>query len=241
MKTVVHALVMVALAPSLFAAEPVTQSLREQVKIEQALLERNVKQYEEQKAQLQEAWVRVERESADLLQAQGQGESLESLQLRDEDLRQAESQLMMLMFSMQRARRSMLASIAVIAATDEEIQRLQQMVGDADDPITGTWRVVIEPGGQEGLMYLQLDGTLIQGTYRLAGDWTGSLRGTLVSRKVRLERVDSQMGFAAILHGRLQLRGDAARLQGSWEATQLASGLPAGGTWVAERVSELEE
>jgi hypothetical protein len=67
------------------------------------------------------------------------------------------------------------------------------------------------------------------------------VRGTLVAEKVRLERIDSQMGFAAILHGRLQVQGETARLQGSWEATQLATGLPASGTWVAERVSELEE
>jgi hypothetical protein len=175
------------------------------------------------------------------MQAQVQGESLESLQLRDEDLRMAESQLMMFLFSMQRARQSMLNRQAMIAATEEEIRILQQQVGSSVDPISGTWRLVMEPGGHEGLMQLSLQGTLIQGTYRLAGDWTGSFRGTLVSRKVRLERVDSQLGFAAILHGRLQIRGEDARLQGSWEATQVASGLPSAGTWVAERVNEEAE
>jgi hypothetical protein len=241
MKLVLRALIVVGITPLLFAEQPVTQSLREQAKIEQALLDREVRQFEEHRAQLQEAWVRVERESADLQQAQRQGETMDSLQLRDEDLRQAESQLMMLLFSMQRVRRSMLSRLAVIEATEEEIQRLQQRVGAEDDPLSGTWRVAMEPGGQEGLMYLQLNGTLIQGTYRLSGDWTGSLRGTLVSRKLRLERIDSQMGHAAILHGRLMLRGGTARMQGSWEATELTSGLPSAGTWVAERVDDLEE
>ena len=70
MKTVVRALIVVALAPSLFASEPVTQSLREQMKVEQALLDKEVAQYGDERAQLQEAWVRLQRESADLMQAQ---------------------------------------------------------------------------------------------------------------------------------------------------------------------------
>jgi hypothetical protein len=114
-------------------------------------------------------------------------------------------------------------------------------VGVRDDPLTGTWRLVVEPGGQEGLAYLRLEGTLVQGTYRLSGDWTGSLRGTFVADKVRLERIDSQVGFVAILHGRLEGRGEGARLQGSWEATQHATGIPSAGTWVATRSPETVE
>ena len=241
MRLALRVLVLAGVAPMAFATEPVTQSLREQMKVESALLEQDVTQYDDERAQLQEAWVRLERESADLMRAQRQGESMESLQLRDEDLRRAESELMMHLYTMQRVRRSILVRMAAIAITEGEISRLRQEVGVDEDPITGTWRVVMEPGGHEGLMSLQLEGTLVQGTYRLTGDWTGSLRGTLVAEKVRLERIDSQMGFAAILHGRLQVRGETIRLQGSWEATQLASGLPASGTWVAERVSEVEE
>lgn len=241
MRRALHVVIVAGFATTVFAAEPVTQGLREQMKVESALLEQEVAEYDDERAKLQEAWVRVERESADLMQAQRQGESMESLQLRDEDLRRAESELMMHLYSMQRVRRSILARLAAIAVTEGEISRLREEVGVDDDPITGTWRVVMEPGGHEGLMSLQLDGTLIQGTYRLTGDWTGSLRGTLVAEKVRLERIDSQMGFAAVLHGRLQVRGETVRLQGSWEATQLASGLPASGTWAAERVTEPEE
>jgi len=241
MKQLVGLVVALLVGSSSLATQSVTQNLREQLKIQQALLDGETIQLEESQSRLQEAWVRVERESADLLRAQRQGESLESLQLRDEDLRQAESELLMHLFAIQRLRRSMLASRAVIAATEEEIRRLNERVGSDEDPLTGTWRLVMEPGGQEGFAFLRLEGTLVQGTYQLSGDWAGSLRGTYVSRKVRLERIDSQIGFAAILHGRLQQRGDTALLQGSWEATQLASGMPSGGTWVAERVDELPE
>jgi hypothetical protein len=99
--------------------------------------------------------------------------------------------------------------------------------------------LVVEPG-QEGVAYLQQQGTLVSGTYSLSGGFSGSFRGTFVAGKVRLERIDSQYGFAAIFYGRLVGRDRNARLQGNWEATQLASGLPAMGSWTATRIIEGE-
>jgi len=233
-------LVLVAATPA-FAAQPVTQGLREQLRIQGELLRLDLEELEVQRAKMQEAWIRVERSAADLVAAQEQGESLESLKLRDEDLRQAEAELIMHLTNVQRIRRDVLVTQALLDATTEEIARLEQQVGPEEDPLSGTWRVVMEPGGQEGLMYLQLDGTLVQGTYRLSGEWSGSLRGTLVSGKVRLERIDSQVGYAATLYGRLATRAGEPRLEGTWEATQLSSGLPSGGSWIAERIEEIPE
>jgi hypothetical protein len=224
-------LLVLAVASPAFAAQPLTQSLREQLKIQSDLLRLDLAELEDQRGKLQEAWIRVEQGASDLATAQTQGESLESLKLRDQDLRQAEAELMMHLDSMQRIRREVLTTQAMIGAIEEEIRRLEQQVGPEPDPLSGTWRVVMEPGGQEGMMALQLDGTLVQGTYRLSGDWSGSLRGTLVSGKVRLERIDSQVGYAATLYGKLTARGATARLDGTWEATQLAAGLPSGGSW----------
>jgi len=226
------------MVPVASASQPLADGLREQIAIHREMMRLDMLEFEDQRARLQEAWVRVERGSADLMAAQQQGESLDSLSLRDEDLRQAEAELMMELFASQRLRRALLESQAMIAATEAEILRLAGEVGPEGDPITGTWRLVLEPGGQEGLMFLSLDGTLIQGTYRLSGDWSGSLRGTFVAGKVRLERVDSQLGFAAIMYGRISDRAASARMEGSWEATQLSSGLPSGGNWVAEREDE---
>lgn len=234
-------LLCVAMAPVASASQPLADGLREQIAIHRELMRLDMLEFEDQRARLQEAWVRVERGSADLMAAQQQGESLDSLSLRDEDLRQAEAELMMELFASQRLRRALLESQAMIAATEAEIRRLAGEVGPEGDPITGTWRLVLEPGGQEGLMFLSLDGTLIQGTYRLSGDWSGSLRGTFVAGKVRLERVDSQLGFAAIMYGRLSDRDSSGRMEGSWEATQLSSGLPSGGNWVAEREDDLSD
>jgi hypothetical protein len=67
------------------------------------------------------------------------------------------------------------------------------------------------------------------------------LRGTLVSGKVRLERIDSQVGYAATLYAKLTVRAAESRLEGTWEATQLSAGLPSGGSWYAERLEEVAE
>ena len=133
----------------------------------------------------------------------------------------------------------MLENRTMIASIELEMQRLAAEGGGADAPLTGAWQFTVEPG-QEGVAYLQQQGTLVTGTYSLSGGFSGSFRGTFVAGKVRLERIDSQYGFAAIYYGRLVGRGRNARLQGNWEATQLASGLPSRGSWTASRVIDAE-
>ncbi len=242
MKRLVLTLMCVVVVAPNVRAQSLSQNLRQQVRIQREVLRNDLQDLQDERAKLQEAWDRVERGIADMLAAEDQGESLESLELRDEDLRIAESELMMQLFVVQRLRGKFLEGESLIAVTESEIRRLEREVGPGVDPLSGTWRVVMEPGGQEGLMFLQLNGTLVQGTYRLSGNWSGSLRGSLVSGKVRLERVDSQLGFVATLYGKLVGAGDSATLEGSWEATQLAVGMPSGGAWLAERVDdELEE
>lgn len=217
-------------------AQLVVDGLRQQQKVQQLLVDQNVQALADQRSKLVEAWQLVDRGTADLLRAQRQGESLDSLKLRDDDLRQAESDLMMQLAEAQRLRRAVLDGAAAVAAIEGEIQRLGVDAERRGDPLTGTWHLVIGPTGHEGTMYLELRGTLVEGTYELNGRWSGSMRGTFVSGKVRLERIDSQIGFAAIYNGKLVADGGEPRLQGTWEATQLSSGLPSAGTWVADKV-----
>ncbi len=230
---------LVAVVPSADAALPLAQALREEVKVEERVLALAIGEVGQAEEQIQGAWVRVERQSADLLRAQEQGESLDSIRLREADLRAAESELMMHIRHSQQLRREMIAGRLRIAELQAEVERLESTVGSSDDPVSGPWRLVVEPGGQEGYMSLVLDGTLVQGTYQLAGGWTGSLRGTLVAGKLRLERIDSQIGFSSVYYARLLGSGEGARLEGTWDATQLATGMPSSGSWVAERVREL--
>jgi hypothetical protein len=224
------------LMPALAGAQ-VADSLLEQLKIRETILAGQIEDMVEARADLIEAWTRLDQQTGGLMQAQREGETVDSLRLRDEELRQVEMQVLAGVSRTQELRRSMLENRTMLAAISTEVQRLAADVGAADAPLTGTWQLVVEPG-QEGMAFLQQQGTLVSGTYALSGDFSGSFRGTLVAGKVRLERIDSQIGFAAIFYGRLIGRGQNARIQGNWEATQLASGLPSAGTWTATRVQE---
>ena len=228
---------LIALAASLSAHAQVADSLREQAKIREMVLAGQVREMVEIREELREVWTRLEQQSGGLLQAQREGETVDSLRLRDADLREIEAQMRAALSRSQQLRRSMLENREMLAAIRIEVERLAAVVGSAEAPLNGTWRLVVEPG-QDGFAYLQQQGTLVDGTYALSGGFTGSFRGTFVAGKVRLERIDSQIGFAAIFYGRLVGRGENLRLQGNWEATQLASGLPSRGSWTASRVSD---
>ncbi|MBD3853825.1 MAG: hypothetical protein IFJ96_03505 [Acidobacteria bacterium] len=227
----------ITLAASLPAHAQVADSLREQAKIREMVLAGQIREMVDIREELREVWTRLEQQSGGLLQAQSEGETVDSLRLRDQDLREIEAQMRAALSRSQQLRRSMLENREMLAAIEIEVERLTAVVGAAEAPLNGTWRLIVEPG-QDGLAYLQQQGTLVSGTYALSGGFSGSFRGTFVAGKVRLERIDSQIGFAAIFYGRLVGRGDNLRLQGNWEATQLASGLPSRGSWTANRVNE---
>lgn len=232
--------IVVALACPALAGAQVADSLRQQAKIRETILVGQIEDLAENHVKLREAWTRLEQQTVGLMEAQREGETVDSLRLRDEQIREVEAEMFAALSKSQQLRRSMLENRTMLAAISAEVQRLAAAVGEADAPLNGTWRLVME-SGQEGLVYLQQQGTLVSGTYALSGGFTGSLRGTFVSGKVRLERIDSQIGFAAIFYGRLVDRGQNPTLQGNWEATQLASGLPSRGSWTARKVTEIEE
>jgi len=236
---VVLILLAIALTQPALAVGQVAESLREQAKVRESLLAKQLQDLGDMREGLREIWTRLEQQTGGMLRAQQEGESVESLRLRDTDLRKAETELLAALFETQQKRSSMLENRTMIASIELEVQRLAAEIGGPDAPLTGAWNIVVEPG-QEGIAYIQQQGTLVSGTYSLSGGFSGSLRGTFVAGKVRLERIDSQYGFAAIFYGRLVGRGRNARLQGNWEATQLASGLPSMGGWTATRVVDEE-
>ena len=228
----------VLVAPATADAQ-VADSLREQIRIREIVLEGQLDDLADARQQLRELWLQLEQQTGNLMRAQREGETVDSLRLRDDDLRRLESELMAAIAKLQLERRTTLDNRTMLAAMATEVGRLSAEVGDKESPLNGTWRLVVEPG-QDGLAYLQQQGTLVTGTYALSGGFSGSLRGTLVAGKVRLERIDSQIGFAAIFYGRLVGQGRNMRLQGNWEATQLASGLASAGNWTGTKVRESE-
>ena len=107
------------------------------------------------------------------------------------------------------------------------------------DTISGRWAVMVEPGEQRGVFRMTLDGTLISGEYTLEGGYSGSLRGTMINDRLRIERVDSKLGFTAVDLGRLAR--DGATIGGTWESTTFGTGGPGSGRWQAVREEEREK
>jgi len=107
------------------------------------------------------------------------------------------------------------------------------------DVLSGRWSVTVDPGAQRGVFRMALDGTIVSGEYTLEGGYTGSLRGTLVNDRLRLERVDSRLGFSAVYYGRVAR--DASSIAGTWEATTFGTGTAGSGVWKALREEDREE
>ena len=194
------------------------------------LMDEGITELERQNGLMRETWARVEAGTAAMVDAQRQGADLKSLRIREDQLQQLESQLLMRLFEVQRVRRDVLTHRAVIEAARAATSPSSDRLG----LLNGRWTFTVQPG-LTGTIYFVQQGTLISGTYELSGGWTGSLRGTLVANKVRLERIDSQLGFAAIFYGEVNLGADPDVIQGRWEATQLATGMPSAGGWRAVR------
>lgn len=104
------------------------------------------------------------------------------------------------------------------------------------DPLSGEWQVQIMPQDIKGKFILKLSGTLISGTYELSGGWKGSLKGTLVGNRIRLERIDAEQGFVAIYYGKVDLENFT--ISGTWESTLFTTGGPITGNWTGRKVRE---
>jgi hypothetical protein len=230
MRNTVIFVVFVGLIAGMAAAPAVAQTARGLAAIHAALMAEGIAELERQNGLMQETWARVEAGSAAMVEAQRQGVDLDDLRGREDHLQELESQLMMRLFEVQRVRRDVLNHMAVIAAAGA----LGGQATEEEGVLNGRGDVTVQPG-LTGTIDLVQQGTLVSGTYELSGGWTGSFRGTLVANKVRLERIDSQLGFAAIFYGELNQNADPNVIQGRWEATQLATGMPSAGGWRAVR------
>jgi hypothetical protein len=114
-----------------------------------------------------------------------------------------------------------------------QLSTLQAKATEAAGPLAGKWDVVLLPANQRGTFVLSQTGTLIGGTYTLEGGWSGSLQGTLVNRKVFLERIDSRLGRSGELEG--YLSSDGAQIRGTWLRYDLSGEGTANGQWSAVR------
>lgn len=215
--------------------DPVLEVFRAQAEVEKRLLAADLTTLERVQEQLRAASDRLLRLGDDLLRAQKDGEDLGSFTARSADLRHAESEVNSLVGSAQQLRSTIGARRGYLEQVQSEIRRMDEANQANPDELSGRWSVTVEPGAMRGTFDLRLDGSLVTGVYQLSGGWRGSLRGTFIDGNVRLDRIDSQQGFSAVYSGRLVTRGNEKRLEGTWEATNLAVGMPAAGTWVGRR------
>jgi hypothetical protein len=123
-----------------------------------------------------------------------------------------------------------------VALLDAELRGKSRSAAAQQDLLSGRWNVSMDPGEQRGVFRMALDGTIVSGDYTLEGGFTGSLRGTLVGDRLRLERVDSQLGFVGIFYGRLAR--DGSSLAGTWESTTFGVGAAGAGRWRATPIKE---
>jgi hypothetical protein len=120
-----------------------------------------------------------------------------------------------------------------IALLGQQLVALRGQQDEAAGALAGEWSVVLLPLEQRGRFSLKQSGTLITGTYQLAGGWSGSLQGTLVKRKVYLVRIDSELGKSMELEGFLS--SDGSSIKGSWLNYELAGGDGSTGQWSATK------
>ncbi len=215
--------------------DPVLEVFKAQAEVEKRLLAADLTALERVQEQLRAASDRLLRLGDDLLRAQKDGEDLGSFTARSADLRHAESEVEGLVGSAQQFRSTIGARRAYLEQVQAEIRRMEEATQGTPDEVSGRWSVAVEPGALKGTFDIRLDGSIVTGVYQLSGGWRGSLRGTFIDGNVRLERIDTQQGFNAVYTGRLVTRGTEKRLEGTWDATNLAVGMPASGTWVGRR------
>lgn len=120
-----------------------------------------------------------------------------------------------------------------IALLQDSLADLEARVEEATGPLEGRWDVTLLPIKQQGSFTLHQSGTVVSGTYRLDGGWTGSIQGTLVNRKTHLVRIDSKLGRSMEFEGFLS--GDGSRIRGTWLSYDLSGEGPPSGQWSAVR------
>ncbi len=226
---------LVACSAAAQGRDPVLDMFKAQRDIEKRLLAADLATMERVQDQLRGACDRLVRLGDDLLRAQKDNEDLGTFTARSADLRHAESEVAELVASAQQLRTTLAARRAYLEQVQAEIRRMEESAQSTPDDISGRWTVAIEPGGFTGAFDLRLDGTIVTGVYQLSGGWKGSLRGTFIGGDIKLERIDTQQGFVATYTGRLVSKENERRLEGGWEATNLAAGMPTSGSWLARR------
>lgn len=150
-----------------------------------------------------------------------------------QDVSRARLRLVQLLEESDRRLDDMRRLVAERDQLDRRIADLRARMPQSKEPLTGTWDVNWLPNGVAGTFYLEQQGTLVTGQYKLGPVGSGSLQGTFVGGKLYLQRIDSQRGRDAELEGVLD--ADGARIRGTWQNFEMVQGGVPRGYWTAKR------
>lgn len=224
-----------AIGLPLLAADPAGDAARAELVRERKRLVADSKTLADISRRLEAALTQLAAASRSVADAAGRSDAgADEIARREDAVSEAEQDVRSLL-----ERRRLLADRVVerrrsIAALEADVS-----VRKPPDSLSGRWAVIIDPGEQKGFFRMNLDGTIVSGEYTLEGGYSGSLRGTLVNDRLRVERVDSRLGFSAVFYGRVPR--DATTIAGTWEATTFGQGSAGSGRWRAVRSEETEE
>ena len=142
MKHAAVVVVLVVLISGVHATPASAQSVRGLTAIHETLMAEGIAELERQNGLMHEIWARVDAGSAAMVDAQRQGADLDALRIREDQLQELESQLLMRLFEVQRVRRDVFAHLAVIEAAGN----LGAQTSDEFGVLDGPWDIVVQPG-----------------------------------------------------------------------------------------------
>ena len=119
----------------------------------------------------------------------------------------------------------------------QEIELLGDHTLVQTERLDGVWEIDASNAftGAYGLMKLTMNGTVINGTYRMSTGAQGTLGGSLVNDDVKLSRIDSQYGNDIWINGTYDR--DKGEISGTWKSKLIGTGRPEYGEWSAVKIS----
>jgi hypothetical protein len=212
--------------------------LEAQLRVEERLLADDLRAYGEARDQERQALSELEEVAARLDAAvSGLTPRLEDLEQIEIERAVAQAAAEVIGRRVADLRLRLLERVRRTAALRQELFQRAGLAAEAD-PISGRWRVEIGSPRQEGTFDLRLLGSVVEGTFAFEAGRTGSLRGTYVAGRLRLERIDAQRGLDGTFEGSVDPATGVAR--GFWSPALLSDGGPGGAGWSAVRVREEE-
>lgn len=227
-------------APRAARAPGAAVALAADLEVEQTQLEEDLERYDRlnRKRSVVEDRLSELHRSLDAAVRSGAGVSPEQMDALLEQVGQAEAERTELAIEFRGLVETIRDRRRRVVLLEEQLELIRGRTARDVGLLTGNWDVTLMPLEQRGSFVLYQTGTLLSGTYQLAGGWTGSLQGTLVDRKVYLVRIDSKLGRMMELEGFLASDGDSIR--GSWLSYELAGGEGSTGQWSARRQEDEE-